>query len=447
MGSKSKQWVHSRIFSNDDAVSIVVSAILLLGLLVSCIAFINVYYVPVWIADDEARHMRDVFVDFSAIPGCIDSLVLANETGSVSKQRIQLGGGDIPIISPGMSWGTLGVVPRKANFTVKADVWVETITENETHNPLNCSGTEITNVSDISSFYIDVRGIKKPGEWVVVNFTNQSEKGRVEIYVKNQNKLQITTWGGNGDKIVDEMLINDAIVDGSLYRVDILNPCYGFSKVLSDASTPYSLTITNTSDITGTYTIEYNGYNKTIKHYTGTDVITSNGTLMYESMNRYFLNQKFIYQNGAVFLCQPPNVSMRIAPDISIEDVGGCTHLLIPMVTVDTGEHRIPMISGSGVEELQLELDHTNRVTFAEGNNTNKVHIIIEPPEGNKNFRENYLQEWANYFDATVEGPSVKVTSEWPPDDSYANITVTLNGSIHLKILDTDIEGRISSIS
>jgi len=446
MGSKSKQWVRSRIFSNDDAVSIVVSAILLLGLLVSCIAFINVYYVPVWIADDEARHMRDVFVDFSAIPGCIDDLVLANETGSVSKQRIQLGGGDIPIISSGMSWGTLGVVPSEANFTVKADVWVETISENSPPPvSLNCSGTNLTNISGISSFYIDVRGIKKPGEWVVVNFTNQSEKGRVEIYVKNQNKLQITTWGRNGDKIVDEMLINDAIVDGSLYRVDILNPCYGFSKVLSDASTPYSLTIANTTDIHGTYTIEYEGYNKTIKHYTGTDVITSNGTLMYESMNRYFLNQKFIYQNGAVFLCQPPNVSMRIAPDISIEDVGGCTHLLIPMVTVDTGEHRIPMISGSGVEELQLELDRTNRITFAEGNNTNNVHIIIEPPEGNENFRRNYLQEWANYFDATVEGTSVKMS--WENETNWTNINVTLNGSIHLKIRDTDIEGRISSIS
>ena len=443
MGSKSKQWARSRIFSNDDAVSIIVSAILLLGLLVSCIAFINVYYVPVWIADDEARHMRDVFVDFSAIPGCIDDLVLANETGSVSKQRIQLGGGDIPIISSGMSWGILGVVPREANFTVKADVWVETISENFTHEDLNYSGAKITNVSDISSFYIDT-DIGSTGDWIVINFTNQS--GRVEIYVKATRHLQITTWGRDGNKILDEWVINDGIsADVENYEIDILNPCYGFSKVLSDASTPYSLTITNSSGITGTYTLEYEGYNKTIKHYTGTAVITSNGTLMYESMNRYFLNQKFIYQNGAVFLCQPPNVSMRIAPDISIEDVGGCAHLLIPMVTVDTGEHRIPMISGSGVEELQLELDRTNRIAFAEGNNTNNVHIIIEPPEGNENFRRNYLHEWANYFDATVEGTSVKMS--WENETNWTNINVTLNGSIHLKIRDTDIEGRISSIS
>ena len=446
MGSRSEQWAHSRIFSNDNAVSIIVSAILLLGLLVSCIAFINVYYVPSWIADDEARHMRDVFVDFSAIPGCIDGLVLANETGSVSKQRIQLGGGDIPIIAPGTSWGILGVVPREANFTVKADIWVETISENFTHEDLNYSGVNLTNISGTSSFYISVMGIKSPNEYIVVDFTNQSEKGKVEIWIKNPNVLKITTWGRDGNKIVDEMVINNNIENGSIYEVDILNPCYGFSKVLSDANTPYNLTVTNTSQIHGSYTIEYAGYNKTIKHYTGTNVITSNGTLMYESLNRYFLNQKFIYQNGAVFLCQPPNVSMRIAPDISIEDVGGCAHLLIPMVTVDTGEHRIPMISGSGVEELQLELDHTNRIAFAEGNNTNSIHIIIEPPEGNENFRRNYLQEWANYFDATVEKTSVRMLKP-TYGANHTNINITLNGSIHLEIRDTDIEGRISSIS
>jgi len=331
-------------------------------------------------------------------------------------------------------------VPREANFAVKADVWVETISEN-----FNDSGVNLTNISGISSFYINIMGVKSPNEYIVVGFTNQSEKGKVELWIKNPTALKITTWGRDGNKIVDEMVINHKIEDYLIYEVDILNPCYGFSKVLSDASTPYNLTVTNTSDIISTYSIEYEGYNKTIKHYAGTNVITSNGTLMYESLNRYFLNQKFIYQNGAVFLCQPPNVSMRIAPDISIEDAGGCAHLLIPMVTVGTGEHRTPMISGSGVEELQLELDRTNRIAFAEGNNTNNIHIIIEPPEGDENFRRNYLHEWANYFDAAVEGTSVKMS--WENETNWTNINVTLNGSIHLKIRDTNIEGRISSIS
>jgi len=49
----------------DDAISTVVSVVLLLGLLVCVTAFINVYYVPSWVRDDEARHNRNVFADFS----------------------------------------------------------------------------------------------------------------------------------------------------------------------------------------------------------------------------------------------------------------------------------------------------------------------------------------------------------------------------------------------
>ena len=175
---------------------------------------------------------------------------------------------------------------------------------------------------------------------------------------------------------------------------------------------------------------------------------TSNGTLIYESMNRYFLDQKFIYQNGAVFLCQAPNASMRTLPAITIEDTANeSARITIPMITVGTGVNRTPMISGSGVEELRMKLEHLNRVPFAEGNNTDNVYLIIEPPEGDENFRKDYLQEWANYFNKIVGGTSVEANPEWPPDDSYANITITLNGSIHLDIQDIYIDGRTSRIS
>jgi len=94
MGSRSKHRAHSLIFSNDDAVSTVVSFMLLFGLILSVILFVRVQYVPLWGADVEARHADAVFVDFSAIPGNIDNLVLANGSVAVSQQRIRLGSGE-----------------------------------------------------------------------------------------------------------------------------------------------------------------------------------------------------------------------------------------------------------------------------------------------------------------------------------------------------------------
>ena len=451
-----------RMLQDNSAASIVVVAVMVFGLLITIAAYINVYYIPSWAEDAEAKHMRNAFTDFSAIPGAINGLVLVNETNIMSKQRIELGGGDIPVLSPVRSWGSLGVVPQEGNFTVKADAWMVNIEGNVTNGGLNkWEHVDITNISDISSFYIDVatKAATFVGNGVlVINFTNQS--GRMEIRSGKDGSehcyLQMYTWGGDGNKIVDGMCIYKDAYPGNqgpdYYRIDLLNPCYGFSKVLRDADIPYNLTVMvyhkggepdkpHKLEAVN-YTIVYNEYNRSLVHYSA----TSKGILIYKSMNRYFLNQKFIYQNGAVFLCQPPDASMRTLPTIAIENTtNGSARITIPMVTVGTGVNRTPMISGSGVEELQLKLERLSRVSFAEGNNTHNVHIIIEPPEGDENFRKDYLQEWVNYFTGMIQGTSVQMTQSCPVD--YSSIDITLNGSIYLDIQDIYIEGRTSRIS
>ncbi len=430
-----------RIFSANNAVSTVVGAILLLGLLVAVTALVGVYYVPSWVADDEARHAQDVFVDFSAIPIHINKLVLANNTDAVSRQRIELGCGGIPIVSPGMSWGSLGAVPQEGNFIVKADVWTENITKNVTSGNFTDEHVNITNISSVSKFYIY---IKNPCTGtVLINLSNPGGRAILRI----GDCYDITTLRPNDVKILDELIITTDPDSLSLHQVNILSPGYGFSKVLSDADAPYNIMMSVSDEPLGSssnirYEIEYYEYNKTIEPYTK----TSNGTMVYRSMNRYFLDQQFIYQNGAVFLCQPPDASMRIAPDVIIEDIGNYTYMTIPMVTVGTGVNRTPMISGSGVEELQMGLKYVNRITFADRNNTKRVNILIEPPEGDENFREEYLQEWADYFDAAVEGTSIRMTSTPPTDGSYTNTTISLIGDIHLEIKEIEIEGRIASI-
>ncbi|MEA1966197.1 MAG: hypothetical protein U9N05_02805 [Euryarchaeota archaeon] len=429
-----------RIFPDDSAVSTVVGATLMLGLLIAVTAFVIVHYVPSWVADDEARHAQDVFVDFSSIPGHIDELVITNNTDAVARQRIKLGCGGIPIMSPGMSWGSLGTMPQEGNFRVVADVWTENITKNVTSDNFTGARVNITNISSVSKFYIYIED--SSNEAVTIKLSNQSGGAILQI---GGSCYDMTTWRHKGVKILDELIITTP--PNPLLRpvkVNLLSPCYGFSKVLSDADIPYNITMmTDGSGSDIRYEIEYYEYNKTIEPYTK----TSNGTMVYRSMNRYFLDQQFIYQAGAVFLCQPPNASMRILPDITIEDVGNYTWVTIPMVTVGTGANRTPMIGGSGVEELQMGLKYFNRITFADRNNTERVNIIIEPPEGDEDFRKNYLQEWADYFDATVEGTSIRMTSTPPTDGSYTNTTISLIGDIHLEIKEIEIEGRIASIA
>ena len=457
MGSRSKQWAHSRIFSNDGAVSTVVSFILLFGLIMSVILFARVQYVPLWTADVEARHADDVFASFSAIPGNIDNLVLGSGSVAVSRQRIRLGSGSVPIIAPGTSYGALGVVPDEGNFTVEADVWTVNITRNNTGtHSLENGSVNITNISGISSFYIYIDKIEyntgSPGD-VCIRVTNQgNQSGRAEIKTGDETHLHISIRNGYGDKVIEDLPINAGNSAIERYKIDLLSPCYGFDMVLyeaeaevADADAPYyNITITNSTSLNGSrirYEIVYNEYNRTLVHYKK----TSNGTMMYESRNRHFLNQKFIYQNGAVFLCQQPAVTIRTAPEVLIRDYRNYTRVLIPLISVGTGKHRIPLITGSGVEELQIELKHADCITFADGNNTESVSIIITPPAGDEEFRKNYLQEWADYFTATVAGTSVEANPTNATNWDY--LTITLTGSIHLELKDIDVEGRIASIS
>jgi len=433
------------IFSDNNAVSTVIGVILILGLVVSCIAFVKVHYVPSWGADDEARHLRDVFVDFSTVPSRVDTLVLANDTDTVSKQRIKLGIGDMPLMAPGKSWGTIGAVPREGNFTVEANVWRVNTTRNGTlfHN-FTGDNLDIINISSISVFDIHLWETASVS-WIYINLTKQGNQSGGAGINYTANKLTITTWGDD-DKITDKMEINKDInltlyMDPG-YKIDLLNPCYGFSKVLSDIEIPYNLTITNSIGVKGRYQTDY--YNLTREDYS----ITSNGTLIYKSMNRYFIDQKFIYQNGAVFLCQPPNVSMRITPGITIENVTNrSARMTIPMVTVVTSEGRIPMIGGSGVEELQLGLDHADRIALAEAINTNIVNITIEAPEGDENFRRNYLWEWVQYFDKIVKPPVYREPlSDTDFNNDNTSVNIMLHGSILLEIRDIEIDGRVTSI-
>jgi len=60
----SREGVHG-MFSDNSAISTVVSFILILGLLITVVAFVKVQYVPSWTEDVESRHARDVFIEFS----------------------------------------------------------------------------------------------------------------------------------------------------------------------------------------------------------------------------------------------------------------------------------------------------------------------------------------------------------------------------------------------
>ncbi|WP_406657152.1 hypothetical protein V7O62_00990 [Methanolobus sp. ZRKC2] len=98
---------------SESAVSSVVAAVLLLGIIVSVITVINVSYIPEWKTSAEQSHMDNVFYDISNLKSHIDILsatVDNQSSGSISVNvPIRAGGASIPVISPAKSSGVLSI--------------------------------------------------------------------------------------------------------------------------------------------------------------------------------------------------------------------------------------------------------------------------------------------------------------------------------------------------
>jgi hypothetical protein len=113
-----------RLLSSESAISTVVSAVLALGILVSIITVVNVQYIPEWKTAAEQSHMDDVFYDMAEMKNEVDILsAYARIEPSTSLSvgiPIKMGGGSLPVFSPGKSGGRLAINEGTFNMHILA---------------------------------------------------------------------------------------------------------------------------------------------------------------------------------------------------------------------------------------------------------------------------------------------------------------------------------------
>ncbi|WP_342305440.1 hypothetical protein [Methanolobus sp. ZRKC5] len=112
------------MISSENAISTVVSAVLLLGIFVSVITVINVQYIPEWKTTAEQSHMDDVFYDMAEMKNEVDILsAYARTEPSTSllvSIPIKMGGGSLPIFSSGKSSGRLAINEDEFGMNIRA---------------------------------------------------------------------------------------------------------------------------------------------------------------------------------------------------------------------------------------------------------------------------------------------------------------------------------------
>lgn len=184
-----------RMFKDsENAVSTVISAVLLLGIIVSLFTVIHVSYVPEWKTSAEQAHMADVYYDMSILKSSIDILSVASASNPQNtiffSTPIRAGGASIPLVSPGRSSGTLGFAPGMPGMNITAN---DTTVSYNSGNFLEELGT-VYYTSD-NSYFVDQTYAYESGALILAQGELSLMKQSPSIAIKRtDNSSNITLY-------------------------------------------------------------------------------------------------------------------------------------------------------------------------------------------------------------------------------------------------------------
>lgn len=110
-----------KIINSNKGVVGIVTALLLIGLCVSVIAFIQTVYVPTWMEQKESEHMGDLANQFGQLKFSIDTLSVIEKQNSKISTPITLGSAEIPFLQTMRSYGSLNILPNDCRIEIIDD--------------------------------------------------------------------------------------------------------------------------------------------------------------------------------------------------------------------------------------------------------------------------------------------------------------------------------------
>ena len=227
----------SNKFLNDNsAISTVVGAVLVLGLIVTLTTTIQVSYVPAWKADAEYSHMSDVWEDMANLKSNIDilsaGLLINPDSHIMMGVPIKMGGGDIPIIAAGKSSGTLSVNSRNCSMIITAN--------NASGTPYN-SGSDLLQLGSISyssnnNYYIDQMFEYENGALFIVQDERSLMKLSPAITVSKLDATNISMVVSAIDIAGDEKTISSNTIEEVYLKSETSSVLFSSSALFSDVS-------------------------------------------------------------------------------------------------------------------------------------------------------------------------------------------------------------------
>lgn len=153
--------------------------------------------------------------------------------------------------------------------------------------------------------------------------------------------------------------------------------------------------------------------------------------------NRYFVEQRLIYEAGAVILNQSDGEFILAGPQLSVKNVGlvGNPSLVVKMTQVSV-EGVNKTIGGTGSKGVTAEMTFADTVAYQNNftNNSDTISLTIQSKHG---------IAWKNYFNRTLTAAGLTYNSNYSitatfhkgviSQNDYYTVTITIQ---HVKVFD-----------
>lgn len=408
--------------ASNDAVSVIVGAVLLLGILVAFFVSIRVSFVPEWERDLEAQHMNLVSNDLIALKTGLDrqtenqsDLRLAHGVRlSTPSNNLFLGSGPADELrfepNIGGAGGSFSVATPQIIIVEQDGQSLGAVNEQWQSVP---TSELVVNASSINHFRLRIDSVSRSNHQDSVTVTVRDSDGtfagdfrfEVEEQPGPDYLTRVIIRDASMTVILSEIQGNFQQSTISPYWVDLLRDDYRFGAVLASATAPFNVTIVEDglqadyaisyTQTTGSGTILVGGGGRIISDY---NEAYGAGRLVYAGNNNRFTPQIYSLEHGAIVLEQPDGQLFKVAPGFEASRAGNtmALNLQIPSFTGEARE-----VSGEGTVTVRT----LPRSSVSFGATTAQLNITLPTT---------YPDLWIDHWNTTLEAEGLSSSGPQP---------------------------------
>jgi hypothetical protein len=402
------------------AVSNVLGAILMFGLLVVTLVTVQVKFVPVWDREREAGLMQAVAGQFATLKSDLDRQA-DNRTSVPVTDPVTLSNapGFRFFTSPGLPAGlAYAPAPTGGGFALSAPQ-VHILTQNgvqifagsETWTTLVSSGT-VSNATAVQNLRLRIPNPASytTGQSVTLTISDAADAYAGKLTLTNIDhgtdytyEIKVYSASSSTTPVNIVQLNFDKNNPPAYQYIDLLVRDFQLNQVLASASTPFRVDLSlngMSADYTISYVAQAPGGGTTQVGNTGRLVPNyaaslAGGSLTFTSHNNQYLDQTYILEHGAVVLAQPDGNAMQVPPEFTASLLAGQVTLtwVVPALTG-------PATTVSGPVAGTVTLQPAG----------NRIDITATAPSLTFTLTTLHPSVWTQYWTTTLQAAGLTVT-------------------------------------